>query len=253
MKITNELAIGVAAAALLALTACSTSTSNEGGQSNAATSTSASPSAPEPHNQVDVMFAQHMIQHHQQAIEMSDIIIAKGGIDDRVVDMANQIKAAQGPEIEEMRSWLRDWDQPTTMPMMPGMATPSQSATPSQTPDPHHTGTSTPAETTSAMPGSSAMPGMPNSMMPSGTLMPGMDGMMGMMSPQDMAALQNAQGVEAAKLFLTQMIQHHQGAITMAQHVIEGGQYPPMKELARSIVTSQQQEIATMETILGSL
>lgn len=257
MKMSNRLAAGVAVtAALLALTACSNSTSNEGGQSNTATSTSASPSAAEPHNQVDVMFAQHMIPHHQQAIEMSDIIIAKAGIDGRVVDMANQIKAAQGPEIEEMRSWLNEWGQPETMPMMPGMETPSQSATPSQTSDPHHTGTSTPPETTSAMPGSSATPGMPNSMMPSGTMtpgMPGMDGMMGMMSPQDMAALQNAQGVEAAKLFLTQMIQHHQGAITMAQHMIEGGQYPPMKELGRSIVTSQQQEIATMQTILGSL
>jgi uncharacterized protein (DUF305 family) len=83
--------------------------------------------------------------------------------------------------------------------------------------------------------------------------MTGMDGMMGMVSPQDMAALQNAQGVEASKLFLTHMIQHHQGAITMAQHLIENGQYLPMKELARSIVTSQQQEIATMQTILSSL
>ena len=53
--------------------------------------------------------------------------------------------------------------------------------------------------------------------------MPGMDGMM---SEEDMAALQNAQGVEASKLYLTQMIKHHQGAITMAQNEIKDGQYP---------------------------
>jgi uncharacterized protein (DUF305 family) len=104
------------------------------------------------------------------------------------------------------------------------------------------------------MPSQSMMPGMPSqSMTPSQTMMPGMDGMMGMMSAQDMAALQNAQGVEAAKLFLTQMIQHHQGAITMAQQEIDTGQYPPATAMARSIVTSQQQEITTMQGILGSL
>ena len=79
------------------------------------------------------------------------------------------------------------------------------------------------------MPTQSMMPGAPSqSMMPSGSMMPGMpgmDGMVGMMSPQDMAALQNAQGVEAAKLFLTQMIQHRQGAITM---VAAGNRYWPI-------------------------
>jgi hypothetical protein len=55
---------------------------------------------------------------------------------------------------------------------------------------------------------SSGTPGTPG--MPSQSAMPGMDGMAGMMSPEDMTALQNAQGVEASKLFLTQMIQHHQ-------------------------------------------
>jgi uncharacterized protein (DUF305 family) len=51
-------------------------------------------------------------------------------------------------------------------------------------------------------------------------MMPGMEGMEGMMSADDMMALQTAQGVDASKLFLQQMIQHHQGAITMAQNEI---------------------------------
>jgi uncharacterized protein (DUF305 family) len=54
-------------------------------------------------------------------------------------------------------------------------------------------------------------------------------------------------------LFLTQMIAHHEGAITMAQIEIKDGRYPAAIELAKSIVTSQQQEIDTMKGILGSL
>ncbi|PRC46058.1 DUF305 domain-containing protein, partial [Mycobacterium sp. ITM-2017-0098] len=80
--------------------------------------------------------------------------------------------------------------------------------------------------------------------------MPGMAGGDGMMSEADMTALQNAQGAEAGKLFLTQMIAHHEGAITMAQQEIDNGQYPETVELARSIVTSQQEEIASMKKML---
>lgn len=82
--------------------------------------------------------------------------------------------------------------------------------------------------------------------------MPGMAGH-GMMSDQDMAALQNAQGAEASRLFLTQMIQHHEGAITMAKEEIDIGQFPAAVTMARSIVTSQQQEITTMKGMLDSL
>ncbi|BBZ16303.1 hypothetical protein MGAD_06380 [Mycolicibacterium gadium] len=168
------------------------------------------------------MFTKHMIPHHQQAIEMSDIVLAKQGIDPRVLDLAKQIKAAQGPEIETMQAWLTQWGVPA-MPMMPGMDMPGHSG----------------------MPGHGGMPGMPG--------MDGMPGMAGMMSEEDMAALQNAQGVTAAKLFLTQMVEHHEGAIVMAQNEIKDGQYPDTIALARSIVTSQQQEIDTMNTILASL
>lgn len=50
-----------------------------------------------------------MIPHHQQAIQMSDIVLAKQGIDPRVIDLANQIKAAQGPELQQMQGWLTQW------------------------------------------------------------------------------------------------------------------------------------------------
>ena len=58
----------------------------------------------------DVMFAQLMIPHHEQAVEMSDDLLAKDGVDQDVVDLATQIKAAQAPEIETMQGWLSDWD-----------------------------------------------------------------------------------------------------------------------------------------------
>ena len=190
------------------------------------------------------MFTQHMIPHHQQAIEMSDMLLGKQGIDPRVVDLAKQIKAAQAPEIEQMQAWLTQWGM-STMPMRAGMdgmaghsgmrsasAARSESGAPTQAMMP-------------GMPGMSDMPGMPG--------MGDMPGMEGMMSEEDMAALQNAQGVEASKLYLTQMVKHHEGAITMAQNEIKDGQFPDTVALARSIVTSQQQEIDTMNKILASL
>jgi uncharacterized protein (DUF305 family) len=120
------LVIGAAGlAALLTMTACSssdnksaTSGTSSAGSSAAANSTPATGA----HNQADVTFAQGMIPHHEQhCIQMSDIILGKQGIDPRVVQLANQIKAEQGPEIQQMRSWLSQWGQPATSSMAPGM------------------------------------------------------------------------------------------------------------------------------------
>lgn len=215
-------------------------------------SSSSSPSSSEASadfNAADEMFVTMMIPHHQQAIEMSDMILVKQGIDPRVADLAKQIKAAQGPEIEQMQGWLNQWG----MSGMPGMNDmPGMSGTSSNAPGDHggmHGSDTATASPTTTMP-------MP---MPSGSMMPGMPGMGdmpgmdGMMSPADMDALKNAQGVEASKLFLTQMIKHHQGAITMSQNEIKDGQFPDAVALAKSIVTSQQKEIDTMNQILGSL
>jgi uncharacterized protein (DUF305 family) len=198
--------IGVGALAVLAIsTGCSSSNEPEhpAGHSSSASATAAptTSAAAEAHNDADVMFAQHMIPHHQQAVEMSDMILGKQGIDPRVTELANQIKAAQGPEIQLMQGWLTQWGTPA-MPPMSGHDTP---------------------------------------------------GMTGMMSNADMTALTDAQGVDASKLFLTQMIAHHQGAITMAQNEIKDGQYPAAIELAKAIVTAQQKEIDTMKGIVATL
>ena len=60
----------------------------------------------------DQMFVTMMIPHHQQAIEMSELILEKDGVDTRIVELAERIKAAQGPEIELMQGWLDDWGVP---------------------------------------------------------------------------------------------------------------------------------------------
>lgn len=90
------------------------------GQPASETPSATAAPAGQDHNQADAMFAQHMIPHHQQAIEMSDFVFAKQGIDPRVTDLAKQIKAAQGPEIEQMRNWLSQWGNPPMPAMTPG-------------------------------------------------------------------------------------------------------------------------------------
>jgi uncharacterized protein (DUF305 family) len=149
---------------------------------------------------------------------MSDMLLTKQGVDPQVVSLANDIKAAQGPEIEQMQAWLTQWG---------AAATPTPSG---------------------GMPGHD----MPGHDMSGGGEMTGTGGD-GMMSQADMTALQNAPGAEASRLFLTQMIEHHNGAITMAQTEIDGGQFPAAVQMARSIVTSQQQEITAMQEILDSM
>ncbi len=74
-------------------------------------------------NNADAMFAMNMIVHHQQAIEMSDILLAKDGVNPEVAALAERIKAAQAPEIDLMNQWLADWgvDNMGGMEGMPGM------------------------------------------------------------------------------------------------------------------------------------
>ena len=249
MKTTN-LAVGAAAvAALVALTACSNSGTDQSAQSSTSASVTATTAPADTHNQADVTFAQQMIPHHAQAIEMSDVVLAKDGIDPRVTELATQIKAAQGPEIEQLQGWLTEWGQ-SSMPMSTsGMMTPGQSM-PMSVPGMNPSGENMPMSTPGMeMPGH-AMP-MQSSQIPA----PGAGGMgmSGMMSAEDMTALQNAQGVDASRLLLTQMIAHHQGAIAMAQTEIDSGQYPDAVAMARTIADTQQQEITTMQNLLASL
>ncbi|OMC33555.1 DUF305 domain-containing protein [Mycobacterium sp. GA-1841] len=198
------LSAGAAVAAALVAGCGNESADGTAGQ-GATPTTSSSVAGSQPpaaaHNDADVMFAQHMIPHHQQAVEMSDVLLAKPDIDAQVRDLATQIKNAQAPEIAQMQGWLTQWGNPPMPPMDHG--------------DMAH--------------------------------------MQGMVSEADMTALREAQGVEAAKLFLTHMIAHHEGAITMAEDEIRDGKDPAAVELAHTIVSTQQQEIDSMHQKLAAL
>ena len=198
MKIRTIALASSALAATLVLAGCST-TSGVGGMDHSSTSTPSSP-ASATFNNADETFAMEMIAHHQQAIEMADLLLDKEGVDERVTDLASDIKDAQGPEIELMNGWLEDWG-----------------------------------------------------IVPEGSGMEGMDHSGGMMSDEDMAALENATGAESSRLFLEQMIEHHQGALDMAQQELDNGENPDALALAQKIIDDQTAEIATMQGILATL
>lgn len=101
---TIALASGALAASLL-LAGCS----NSMGEMPMGGASSPSESSTAPFNDTDVDFAMNMIIHHTQAIQMADILLSKSGVDAQVVELAQNIKAAQAPEIETMKSWLDSW------------------------------------------------------------------------------------------------------------------------------------------------
>jgi len=81
-------------------------------------------------NDADVMFSQHMIPHHEQAIEMSDIALDPStGASAAIIELATQIQGAQDPEIAQMKALLTAWGKSMEMgpmdssSMMDGMLT----------------------------------------------------------------------------------------------------------------------------------
>ena len=195
--------LGVAAMAAVSLAACGDSSDSSSSPMSGMnqTSAAATASADAAFNDADVSFAQGMIPHHQQAVEMAKLAATRASGAD-VKKLAQQIEAAQGPEITTMTGWLTAWGKPTAAPSMGNMNT--------------------------------ADGGMP-----------------GMMSDADMTKLKAASGAAFDKQFLTMMIAHHQGAITMSKDELAKGSNSDAKTLAQKIITAQQAEIDTMNGLLG--
>ncbi|MGF9662580.1 DUF305 domain-containing protein [Arthrobacter crystallopoietes] len=194
-----------AVAAALLLSGCGSDTGSDSSAPNASQQ-GAAPSAAASGSeaaQADAAFAQAMIPHHEQAVEMSEMMLVKDGVDPEVKQLAEDIKAAQGPEIEKMHSWLEAWGQPTTM--------------------------------------------------AGGSDHSGHSSMSGMMSDADLDKLRGAEGTDASRMFLEQMIEHHEGAITMAEQEAANGSGVQAVELARKVVADQQAEIDKMKDLLAGL
>ncbi|MFF9344492.1 DUF305 domain-containing protein [Streptomyces sp. NPDC014773] len=121
---------GAATAAALLLAACgndgSPSGMDHGGTTPSATglatgSGSGAPSAAGAFNDADVMFAQMMIPHHQQALEMAKL--ADGRAEDAdVKKIVAAVEQAQDPEIQKMKAWLKGWGKPESAGMGHSMA-----------------------------------------------------------------------------------------------------------------------------------
>lgn len=82
-------------------------------------------------NGVDLHFVGMMTPHHQQAVEMSDIILAAEGTSAATADLAARIKAGQQKEIDTMVGWAEQWNQQELMAhhaphIANGMLTPEQ-------------------------------------------------------------------------------------------------------------------------------
>ena len=87
----------------------------------AAEAPSSTPAASAALNDADVEFAQGMIAHHEQAVEMAEIALdpnRQAGAE--VTDLATRIQAAQEPEIEQMTAWLTEAGESITMDMSEG-------------------------------------------------------------------------------------------------------------------------------------
>lgn len=85
------------------------------------------------------------------------------------------------------------------------------------------------------------------------TDMPSAHRMQGMMGGDDMGKLEAAQGTGAAKLFLTQMIAHHEGAVMMAKTETTDGKNADAVQLSKDIVSDQEAEIQEMKDLLATL
>ncbi|WP_329016297.1 DUF305 domain-containing protein [Micromonospora rifamycinica] len=233
---------GVSLTAAVVLVGCGSSDDHSAASGDHGSPTAAGPAdgtSSAAHNAADVMFAQMMIPHHQQAVAMTDLAATRAA-DPQVKQLAAQIKGAQAPEIATMSGWLTAWGAPTP------------TGTPTAMPGMDHGGTAMPGMSQ----GGSGMPGMDHGGSPSPTTsgMPGMDhGMPGMMSDADMTRLAAASGRDFDRRFLTMMIAHHEGAITMAQTEAAQGANSDAKALAERISTTQQTEIDTMKSILARI
>ncbi len=171
-----------------------------------------------PSSPKDVEFMQGMIMHHAQAVEMTALIDSHTTNKDLRL-LGARISHSQSEEIRFMKRWLEVRGESTEM-------------------------------TTSKASG----------MDMSGMNMSGMDMsnhpmlMPGMLTPKQMEALRNATGAEFDRLFLTGMIQHHGGALTMVKDLFDtagAGQDAVLFNFATDVDSGQRAEIRIMQTMLG--
>ncbi len=177
-----------------------------------------------PYTQGDIDFMSGMIHHHAQAITMSRLAPSHGA-SPSVLRLTARIINAQTDEIRLMQTWLKDRNQVPPVVDSTGAVTMGAMA-----------GHAMPGHDMSSMPGMGAMPSMP-----------------GMLSDAQMKELENARGTEYDRLFLTFMIQHHRGAVTMVKTLFNApgaGQDETIFKFANDVEVDQSTEIRRMLTMM---
>ncbi len=163
----------------------------------------------------DAEFMQGMVMHHAQAITMANQAVSHGASKPVQIFCA-RIALSQGKEIRMMQNWLRD----------------RKFAVP---------------DSTGKMPAGAPM---------IGGMTHGADGTMsmpGMLSADQMKLLTDARGPSWDRLFLTFMIQHHEGALLMVDKLFKsagGGQDDDINKFANGVQADQETEIARMKQML---
>lgn len=202
----------VAAIILAGTTAVAACSSTAGSQPTAAPSAT----VVNGHNGQDATFLADMVAHHQQAVEMAQMVPSHTK-NPEIRTLASQIEAAQGPEIATMNTWLEEWNEGSSA----GSESPSVG-------------------------GGHDMSGMDHggNVSPSGSMGPGM------MSAADMVELNSKKGAAFDEMWLTMMIAHHEGAVTMSEQELQQGENAQVKALAQGIIDAQAKEIAQMKAML---
>lgn len=114
MKTHTLALVGISAVAAFLVTACGGSTAGTSTTPTAAGASATSVATVAAGSDADISFAQLMIPHHQQAVAMADLALARD-TSNEVRSLAEQIKAAQDPEIQLMTGWLQAWGAPIQM------------------------------------------------------------------------------------------------------------------------------------------
>jgi uncharacterized protein (DUF305 family) len=184
------------------------------GHSNKTLTPETANAAPRRPSDADVKFMQGMIMHHSQAVEMTELLKTRSQ-DPAVQALGKRISISQTDEMRFMKEWLTERGEPLSEQMdMAGMDMAGM--------DHDHM--------------DMAMPMMP-----------------GMLTKAQMKALAAATGPEFDHLFLTGMIQHHSGALTMVKDLFRvpgAGQDPRLFDFASDVDNTQQAEIDIMRHML---
>lgn len=188
------------------------------------------------HTDADVRFMQHMIVHHGQAVEMVALIEDRNA-SPAVRRMGDRIARSQATEIEAMTGWLSVRDEPEDDPHLGHSGHGPHGGHDSHSDPGGHDGRSRSHHDEPADPGD--VPLMP-----------------GMLSPNQMAALDAAEGEQFDRLFLEGMIAHHQGAIDMVGGLAadpDAAHDPFLSDFLSAVVSDQSAEILRMRSLLSEL